>query len=94
MRTIRGETKVFPITTGLHQGSALTPYLFTLVMDKLTRHIYEEVIWWILIVDKIREGMNIWIDGQDMPCTSQFQYIELIIHEDSEIVEDWHIRSK
>jgi len=31
-----GATKDFPITIGLHQGSTLSPYLFTLVLDVLT----------------------------------------------------------
>ena len=38
MKTVVGETNNFSITVGLHQRSALSPYLFALVMDKLTRH--------------------------------------------------------
>ena len=38
VRTVVGETNSFSITIGLHQGSALSPYLFILVMDELTRH--------------------------------------------------------
>jgi len=34
-------TENFPITIGLHQGSTLSPYLFTLVLDVLTEHIQE-----------------------------------------------------
>jgi hypothetical protein len=30
-----GDTDDFPITIGLHQGSTLSPYLFTLVLDVL-----------------------------------------------------------
>lgn len=30
---------------GLHQGSTLSPLLFALVMDVLTRHIQGEVLW-------------------------------------------------
>ena len=36
VRTPVGETIDFPIRIGLHQGSALSPYLFNLVMDVLT----------------------------------------------------------
>lgn len=43
VRTTGGETNEFAITVGLHQGSTLSPYLFVLVMDELTRHIQEEV---------------------------------------------------
>ena len=33
------ETHTFPITIGLHQGSALSPYIFDLVMDDITKDI-------------------------------------------------------
>ena len=33
----------FPINIGLHQGSALSPYLFVLVMDEVTRDIQGEI---------------------------------------------------
>jgi hypothetical protein len=34
-----GDTNDFSINIGLHQGSALSPYLFALVMDEVTRDI-------------------------------------------------------
>ena len=37
VRTSDGDTDDFPIRIGLHQGSALSPYLFALVMDEVTR---------------------------------------------------------
>ncbi|KAK9083623.1 hypothetical protein Scep_030094 [Stephania cephalantha] len=40
-------------TIGLHQGSVLSPYLFTLVMDELTRHIQNDISWCMLFVDDI-----------------------------------------
>jgi len=39
VRTHDGDIIDFPITIGLHQGSTLSPYLFTLVLDVLTEHI-------------------------------------------------------
>jgi len=39
VRTNDGNTDYFPIRIGLHQGSALSPYLFALVMDEVTRDI-------------------------------------------------------
>ena len=39
VRTSDGDTDNFPIRIGLHQGSALSPYLFALVMDEVTRNI-------------------------------------------------------
>jgi len=41
VRTQDGATEDFPITIGLHQGSTLSPYLFTLVLDVLMEHIQE-----------------------------------------------------
>ena len=43
-RTSGGITSEFLITIVLHQGSLLSPYLFALVMDELTKLIQEEVI--------------------------------------------------
>ncbi|KAL0924766.1 hypothetical protein M5K25_005623 [Dendrobium thyrsiflorum] len=64
VQTQGGLTKYFPISIGLHQGSALCPYLFALVMDVLTRHLQEVVPWCMLVaddihlVDKTREGIE------------------------------------
>ncbi|KAH0456366.1 hypothetical protein IEQ34_014273 [Dendrobium chrysotoxum] len=64
VQTQGGLIKYFPISVGLHQGSALSPYLFALVMDVLTRHLQEDVPWCmlfaddILLVDKTREGVE------------------------------------
>ncbi|KAH0458543.1 hypothetical protein IEQ34_013858 [Dendrobium chrysotoxum] len=64
VQTQGGLTKYFPISVGLHQGSALSPYLFALVMDVLTRHLQEDVPWCmlfaddILLVDKTKEGVE------------------------------------
>ena len=46
VRTIVGETNDFSITVGLHQGSALSPYIFALVMQ-------DEVPWCMFFVDDI-----------------------------------------
>jgi hypothetical protein len=39
VRTSDRDTNDFSINIGLHQGSALSPYLFALVMDEVTRDI-------------------------------------------------------
>ena len=39
VRTQSGATDNFLITIGLHQGLTLSSYLFTLVLDVLTKHI-------------------------------------------------------
>ena len=64
VRTIGGETKEFPVTVGLHQGSALSPYLFALVMDELTSHLQDNVPWCMLfaddvvLIDESKVGLN------------------------------------
>jgi hypothetical protein len=64
VRTQSGKTDYFDINVGLHQGSALSPFLFTLIMDELTRNIQGEVPWCMLfaddivLIDETREGVN------------------------------------
>ena len=43
VRTNNCNTDYFLIKIGLHQGSALSPYLFALVMDKVTRNIQGDI---------------------------------------------------
>ena len=43
----------FSLIIGLHQGSALGPFLFAIVMDELTRAIQDEILWCILFTDDI-----------------------------------------
>ena len=64
VRTIDGNTDYFPIKIGLHQGSALSPHLFALVMDEVTRNIEGDIPWCMLfaddvvLVDKSQAGVN------------------------------------
>jgi hypothetical protein len=53
VRTSEGDTNDFPINIGLHQGSVLTPYLFALVMDDVTRDIQCDISWCMLFVDDV-----------------------------------------
>ena len=43
VRTSDGDTNDFPIRIGLHQGLALSLYLFALVMDEVTRDIQGDI---------------------------------------------------
>ena len=38
---------------GLHQGSALSQFIFVLMMDELTGHIQGEMIWCVLFANDI-----------------------------------------
>ncbi|KAH1203374.1 DNA topoisomerase 1 [Glycine max] len=59
-----GESDDFPITIGLHQGSTLSPYLITLILDVLTEQIQEIAPRCMLFADDIvllgesREELN------------------------------------
>jgi hypothetical protein len=44
VQTSDGDTNDFPINIELHQGLALSPYLFALVMDEVTRDIQGGIV--------------------------------------------------
>ncbi|PWZ30103.1 hypothetical protein Zm00014a_011606 [Zea mays] len=64
VRIIDGDTHVFMINIGLHQGLALSPYLFALVIYEVTRDIQGDIPWCMLfaddvvLVDESRDGVN------------------------------------
>jgi hypothetical protein len=47
------DTNDFSINIGLHQGSALSPYPFALVMDEVTRDIQDGTSWCMLFIDDV-----------------------------------------
>jgi hypothetical protein len=53
VRVSDGDTNDFPINIGLHQGSALSPYLFALVMDEVIRDIQGGIPWCMLFADDV-----------------------------------------
>jgi len=64
VRILVGDMNDFPIDIGLHQGSALSPFLFTIIMDELTSEIQDEISWCMLfvndivLIDETRERVN------------------------------------
>ena len=48
-----GESDSFTVDVGLHQGSALSPYLFLILMDVLTEGVRKEVPESIMFADNI-----------------------------------------
>ncbi|GKE94315.1 retrovirus-related pol polyprotein LINE-1, partial [Tanacetum coccineum] len=52
-RTSIGNTEFFPVEVGLHQGSAVSPYLFALILDELSRRIQENIPWCLIFADDI-----------------------------------------
>ncbi|XP_071697222.1 G-type lectin S-receptor-like serine/threonine-protein kinase At4g27290 [Rutidosis leptorrhynchoides] len=53
VRTPVENTEYFPIEVGLHQGSALSPFLFALILDELSRGIQENIPWSLIFADDI-----------------------------------------
>lgn len=49
IRTMEVDSNYFSIVMSLHQESALSLFLFALVMDELTRNIQGEVLWCMLL---------------------------------------------
>nr|XP_009598536.1 uncharacterized protein LOC104094320 [Nicotiana tomentosiformis] len=64
VRTAGGDSEHFPVEIGLHQESALSPFLFTLALDVLTCHIQGRVPWCMLfaddivLIDETQRGIN------------------------------------
>ncbi|VDP06675.1 unnamed protein product [Heligmosomoides polygyrus] len=48
-----GTSMEFPISVGVHQGSALSPLLFVVVMDAITRDLQKPVSWTLLYADDV-----------------------------------------
>ncbi|KAK3574586.1 hypothetical protein QTP86_010846 [Hemibagrus guttatus] len=48
-----GQTEEFKVEVGLHQGSALSPFLFAMVMDQLSEEVRQESPWTIMFADDI-----------------------------------------
>ncbi|KAK3513643.1 hypothetical protein QTP70_028820 [Hemibagrus guttatus] len=48
-----GQTEEFKVEVGLHQGSALSPFLFAIVMDQLSEEVRQESPWTMMSADDI-----------------------------------------
>ena len=64
VRTMRGDSNYFPAVMGLHEGSALSSFLFALALNALMRNIQGELPWCmffaddIVLIDEPRDSVN------------------------------------
>ena len=64
VRTCDGLMDEFSITIRVHQGSALTPFLFAIVMDKISKIIHKDISWFmmfandIVLIGETKKGVN------------------------------------
>ncbi|KAL6559482.1 hypothetical protein OROGR_004599 [Orobanche gracilis] len=99
-----GDTQSFSVEIGLHQGSALSPLLFALIMDVISRGIQGGVPWCMLFADDIvlmaeskeevnagepcEEAVEVRLADQIVPCTDKFKYLGSIIQKEGEVEDD------
>ncbi|KAK3506867.1 hypothetical protein QTP70_030604 [Hemibagrus guttatus] len=53
VRCAVGQTEEFKVEVELHQGSALSPFLFAIVMDQLSEEVRQESPWMMMFADDI-----------------------------------------
>ncbi|KAK3564608.1 hypothetical protein QTP86_023760 [Hemibagrus guttatus] len=73
VRCAVGQTEESKVEVGLHQGSALSPFLFAIVMDQLSEEVRQESPWTMMSADdivicsesreQVEENLERWRDG-------------------------------
>ncbi|GKA93347.1 ataxia telangiectasia mutated family protein [Tanacetum coccineum] len=107
VRTIIGNMKFFPIEVGLHQELIISPYLFALILDELSRGIQEDIPWCLIFADDIavvsksakveiahNEEVDIRIGDKILQPKESFRYLGSMIHKSGRIDEDVSHRIK
>jgi Reverse transcriptase (RNA-dependent DNA polymerase) len=72
IRACDGDSDPFFIKMWLHQWSALSPYIFTLVMNEITNDIQWDISWYMLFDDdvvlidesriRVNQKLELWMD--------------------------------
>ena len=53
MRSATELTEELKVKVGLHQGSALSPFLFAIIMDMLTKDVRKDATWVMMFADHV-----------------------------------------
>ncbi|ETN79954.1 reverse transcriptase [Necator americanus] len=53
LRCAAGTSRPFPVQVGVHQSSSLSPLLFILCMDTITKEIQKQHLWTLLFADDV-----------------------------------------
>ncbi|GJV07035.1 ataxia telangiectasia mutated family protein [Tanacetum coccineum] len=104
VRTSIGNIEFFLVEVGLHHGSAISPYIFALILDELSRRIQEDIPWCMIFADDIvlvsesAEGLNDklenWRDALEvnglriLQPKESFRYLRSMLHKSGRIDED------
>ncbi|VDP56865.1 unnamed protein product [Heligmosomoides polygyrus] len=59
VQSAAGTSMEFSISVGVHQGSALSPLLFVVVMDAITRDLQQPVPWTLLYADDLAQQATV-----------------------------------
>ncbi|KAK3557179.1 hypothetical protein QTP70_024693 [Hemibagrus guttatus] len=100
VRCAVGQTEEFKVEVGLHQGSALSPFLFAIVMDQLSEEVRQESPWTMMFADdivicsenreQVEENLDRWrlaLEGRGMKVSrSKTEYMCVNEREGSETV--------
>ena len=78
VRTKHGRTDEFPIKVGLHQGSGLSPFLFSIVLDVISEEFRCGLPSELLFADRYRGGDG--LDGRLGEQGTRSQYWEVMVN--------------
>jgi len=83
LSTVYGNSKGFEVKVGTHQGSALSPLLFVIVMESISREFRVALPWELLYVDHLAviaeteeeliKRLNEWKNNTDSSHESQYE---------------------
>ncbi|KAK3563738.1 hypothetical protein QTP86_034462, partial [Hemibagrus guttatus] len=87
VRCAVGQTEEFKVEVGLHQGLALSPFLFAMVMDQLSEEVRQESPWTMMFADdivicsesreQVEENLERWskVKGEEVKKVQEFKYL-------------------